>query len=325
MDITRIAFERTGDPSVLRAEKLILRPPGPGEILIQHQAIGVNFIDTYHRTGLYPVALPSGIGLEAAGTISAIGPGVRGLKLGQRVAYCTGPIGAYATAHLVAADRVVPLPDAISSEVAAAVMLKGLTAQYLIRQIYKVKSGDTVLVHAIAGGVGLIVLQWLKHLGATVIGTVGSEEKARLARTYGCDHVILYRQEDVVKRVDEITNGRKLKVVYDSVGKDTFQTSLNCLAPRGLFVSYGNASGPVAALDPGMLAAKGSLFFTRPRLFDYVSTAPALRAAAKDLFTVIISGAVKADINQRFPLTEAAAAHRALESRGTTGATILLP
>ena len=322
----RIEFAEYGAPDVLRIDEREAPSPGEGEIRVRHTAIGVNFIDTYHRTGLYPLpALPSGIGLEAAGVVEACGPGVDSLSEGERVAYCGGPLGAYATSHVIKADRAIRLPDYVSDREAASVMLKGLTVQYLIRQIYRVGAEDTVLFHAAAGGVGLIAMQWLRGLGATVIGTAGSEAKAELARQHGCTHVILYREENIPARVRELTGGAGVPVVFDSVGKDTFEASLDCLARRGLFVSFGNASGPVSPFSPGILSAKGSLSLIRPTLFDFVSTREALDAAAADLFAVMKSGTVRPILNQTLPLREARRAHEMLESRKTTGSTLLLP
>lgn len=320
-----IRFHQTGGPEVLKLEEVALPPVPAGHVTIAHTAIGVNFIDTYHRSGLYAMPLPSGLGLEAAGIVEALGEGVTSLKVGDRVAYGSGPIGAYAERANVGAARVVKLPDGVSDEVAAAMMLKGMTAQFLLRQTFVVKPGDTILFHAAAGGVGLIATQWAKHLGATVIGTVGSEEKARLASAQGCDHVINYRSENVPERIKEITGGRKLPVVYDGVGKDTFLMSLDCLAPRGLLVSFGNASGPVTGVDLGILAAKGSLYVTRPTMFHYTATDAEFQAAARDVFDIVASGHVKIDIGQRYKLADAAQAHRDLENRKTTGPTVLIP
>jgi len=292
---------------------------------VRHEAIGVNFIDVYFRTGLYKIpSLPAVLGQEGAGVVTAIGPGVTEVAVGDRVAYAAGPIGAYATERVIAANRLVKLPDAIDFKTAAAMMLKGMTAQYLLRRTYRVKPGDTILVYAAAGGVGLIMCQWAKHLGAHVIGVVSTEEKAQLARAHGAEHVIV-GYKNLVDEVKRITNGAMVPVVYDSVGKDTFYTSLDCLAPLGMMVSYGNSSGPAGAVDVSLLGAKGSLFLTRPSLVTYTAKRSDLEATARDLFDVVISGAVKIEINQTFPLAEAAAAHAALESRKTTGATVLLP
>ena len=322
----RIEFSEYGGPEVLRVVERDAPTPGAGEIRVRHAAIGVNFIDTYHRTGLYPLpSLPSGIGTEGAGVVEECGPGVETPAVGERVGYCGGPLGAYAASHVVKADRAIRLPDFVSDQDAAAVILKGLTVQYLIRQIHRVEAGETVLFHAAAGGVGLIAMQWLRALGVTVIGTAGSEEKAELARKHGCTHVILYRNEDVPARVRELTDGAGVPVVYDSVGKDTFEASLDCLAPRGLMVSFGNASGAVPPVAPGILSAKGSLCLTRPTLFDFVATRAELDAAAADLFGVIESGAVKPVLNATIPLEEARRAHELLESRKTTGSTLLAP
>ena len=321
----RILAKRPGGPEVLEYESYEPAAPGPGEALVRQAAIGLNFIDVYHRTGLYPVNPPFTPGLEGAGTVEAVGPGVTDLAPGQRVAYAGGPMGAYADLRVMPAAVLVPLPDAISFETAAAMMLKGITAQYLLRQTYVVKAGDPILYHAAAGGVGLIVGQWAKHLGAVTIGTVGSPEKAELARAHGYDHVIDYKREDFVARVKEITKGEGLPVVYDGVGKDTFLRSLDCLRPCGLGVNFGNASGPVENFNLGMLSAKGSLFVTRPTMMTYTRTRALLLACTKDLFGVVASGAVRIEIHQRFPLAEAAEAHRALEGRATTGSTLLIP
>ncbi len=320
-----IRFETTGGPEVLALAEIALAPPGPGFIRVRHKAVGLNFIDTYHRSGLYPVALPSGLGLEAAGLVEAVGEGVSRFKAGDRVAYCTGPIGAYAQANNVAASRVVALPAEVDFETAAAGLLKGMTAQYLLKRTYPLKAGEAVLVHAAAGGVGLILCQWAKALGGRVIGTVGSEEKAALARANGCDDVILYRTQDVAKRVRELTNGAGVSVVYDGVGQSTFMASLDSLRPRGLLASFGNASGPVTGVDLGVLAAKGSLYVTRPTLFHYTATMEELDQTAEDLFAAIAKGFVRIGIGQRYPLAEAARAHRELESRATFGASILMP
>ncbi len=321
-----IRIHETGGPEVLTWEAVEVGAPGPGEVRLKQTAVGLNFIDVYHRTGLYPLpALPSAIGMEAAGQVEAVGEGVNDLKAGDRVAYAAPPPGAYAEARLMPADRLVKLPDDISDLQAAAMMLQGMTVQYLIRRTFRVNKGDTVLFHAAAGGVGLIACQWLKHLGATVIGTVGSDDKAELARAHGCDHPVNYRTENFVDRVREITDGAGVPVVYDSVGKDTFEGSLDCLAPLGMFVGFGNASGPVAPFNMGVLAQKGSLFLTRPTLMTYTAKRQDLLASANDLFDVVLSGAVKIEINQTYPLAETAQAHRDLEARKTTGSTILLP
>jgi len=319
-----IRFHETGGPDVLRYEDVELPPPGPDQARVRHTAIGVNFIDTYHRTGLYKLPLPSGLGSEAAGAVEAVGANVRTLKIGDRVAYA-GAMGAYAEANNVAADRLVKLPDSISDETAAAAMLKGMTAQYLLKRTYPVKTGETILWHAAAGGVGLIAGQWAKHLGVTVIGTVGSQDKVALAKENGSAHVLNTRSDDWVARVREITKGQGVPVVYDSIGKDTWAGSLDCLAVRGMMVSFGNASGAVPAFEPAVLSAKGSLYLTRPTLVHYTRTREELQHTADDLFAVMASGAVKIQIHQRFKLADAAKAHEALHSRKTTGATVLIP
>jgi NADPH2:quinone reductase len=320
-----IRIHATGGPEAMQLDDVALPPPGPGEALVRHTAIGVNYIDTYHRSGLYPLPMPSGIGSEAAGVVEAVGQGVTEVTVGQRVAYCGGAPGSYAEARLFPADRLVPLPDGISDRDAAALMLKGLTVQYLFRQTFPLKGGETILFHAAAGGVGLIACQWAKALGVRMIGTVSSDAKAAIARAHGCAETIVYTREDFVARVKELTGGAGVPVVYDSIGKDTFPASLDCLAPRGLFVSFGNASGPVAAFNLGLLAQKGSLFATRPTLMGYSAKRSELLAMSADLFSMVASGKVKADVRQTFPLAAAADAHRALESRGTTGATLLIP
>lgn len=320
-----IRVHETGGPEALRVEETAVGEPGPGEARLRQHAVGLNYIDVYHRSGLYPVALPSGIGLEGAGVVEAVGAGVADFARGDRVAYAGGPLGAYADARVMPAERLVKLPAAVSFEEAAAMMLKGLTAQYLLRRTYRLQSGDTILVHAAAGGVGLILCQWAKSLGATVIGTVGSDAKAALARSHGCDHPILYTRENVVERVKAITHGEGVPVVYDSVGRDTFVDSLACLRPLGMMVSYGNASGAVPPFDIGELSRRGSLFLTRPTLFAYCAKRADLLAMAADLFEVVASGKVKIAINQRYPLRQAAQAHRDLEARNTSGSTVLLP
>ena len=320
-----IRLHEPGGPEKLVWEEVPLPAPKPGEVLIRHAAVGLNFIDVYFRTGLYKApSMPAVIGMEAAGTVETVGEGVDDLKPGDRVAYAMGPIGAYAEARTIRADVLVKLPDSIPFETAGAMMLQGLTAQYLLRRTYKLQAGETILVHAAAGGVGLILVQWAKALGATVIGTVGTEAKAELARAHGCDHVIL-QGEDLPARVSEITRGARLPVVYDSIGRDTFEASLDCLAPFGLLVSYGNASGPVTGVDLGILAAKGSLFVTRPTLATHTAKRADLLAMAKDLFDVVGSGKVKIEVRQKYALRDAAEAHIALEARKTTGSTILLP
>lgn len=318
-----IQFSRTGGPEVLEAVEVDVPSPAAGQILVRHAAVGLNYIDTYHRSGLYPLKLPSSIGLEAAGTVEAIGEGVTRFKVGDRVAY-NGTMGAYAEAAVVPADRAVKVPEGVSLETAAAALLKGMTAEFLVRRCFHVKHGDTVLIHAAAGGVGQILVQWCKALGATVIATVGSESKASIARDLGADHVIDYSHEDVAARVTELTGGKGVAVVYDGVGKDTWAASLKSLARRGVMVTFGNASGPVPPFAPLELSAK-SLSVTRPRLFDYIATTEELDESAQALFAVLGSGAVKIDIGQTFPLSEARAAHEALEGRRTTGATLLVP
>ncbi|MBV8737135.1 MAG: quinone oxidoreductase [Alphaproteobacteria bacterium] len=318
-----IRFEKPGGPEVLSWQEVEVGKPGPGQVRLRHTAVGLNYIDTYHRSGLYQLPMPSGLGSEAAGIVEEVGPGVTDLKPGDRVAYSGGPIGAYAEGRVAPADRLVPLPTSITDSQAAAMMLKGMTAWYLIRRTHPVKSGETILIHAAAGGVGLIVCQWAKHLGATVIGTVGDDEKAALVKRNGCDYPIVYRREDFVARVNEITASKKLPVVYDSVGKDTFYKSLDCLAPLGLMVSFGQSSGAIGPVDIGILAAKGSLFLTRPTLNTYTASREDLLTAARELFSVVESGAVKITVNQTYPLREAARAHRDLEGRKTTGQTVL--
>ena len=319
-----IRFSLIGGPEVLDYVDHELPPPAAGQARVRHTVVGVNFIDTYHRTGLYKLPLPSGLGSEAAGVVESVGDGVTTLKVGERVAYA-GAMGAYADANNVPAERLVKIPAGVSDETAAAAMLKGMTAQYLLKRTFPVQRGQTILFHAAAGGVGLIAAQWAKHLGVTVIGTVGSDEKVALAKDNGCAHVLNTRKDDWVKRVREITGGAGVPVVYDSVGKDTFAGSLDCLATRGMLVSFGNASGPVAPFDPGILAAKGSLYFTRPTLVSYTRNAKELQETADDLFAMIASDAVKIAVHQRFKLSEARKAHEALHSRGTTGATVLIP
>ena len=320
--VQAIRFAKTGGPEVLEWQQVEVGKPGPGQVRLKHSAVGLNYIDTYQRSGLYPMPLPSGLGSEAAGIVEEVGPGVSGLKAGDRVAYAGGPLGAYSEARVMPAERLVPLPAGISDQQGAAMMLKGMTAWYLIRRTHVVKSGETILIHAAAGGVGLIVCQWAKHLGATVIGTVGDAQKAALAKANGCDHPINYRTEDFVARVNEITGGKKLPVVYDSVGKDTFSKSLDCLAPLGLMALFGQSSGAVPPFDLGILAGKGSLFITRPTLNSYTATREDLLTAAGELFDVVQKGAVKLAINQTYPLRDAAQAHRDLQDRKTTGSTV---
>jgi NADPH:quinone reductase len=320
-----IRFARTGGPEVLEYVDVEVGDPGPGEARVRNHAIGVNFIDTYFRSGLYPLDLPNGLGQEAAGVVEAVGEGVTHVKPGDRVAYAARPNGAYSQLRVMPADVLVHLPDAISFETGAAMMLQGLTVQYLLKQTYAVQPGETILFHAAAGGVGLIACQWARALGVNLIGTAGSNEKAALARQRGAAHVINYRDEDVVQRVLEITNGAKVPVVYDSVGKDMFTRSLDCLRPRGLMVSFGNSSGPVPPFSLNELSARGSLYITRPTLQSYAATRAQREAMAADLFDVVASGKVSIDIHQRYPLADAAQAHIALEGRRTTGKTILLP
>jgi len=317
-----IRVRAVGGPEVLQWDEIEVGEPGPGQIRLRQEAAGLNYIDVYHRTGLYPQPLPFVPGVEGAGVVEAVGPKVTNVKVGDRVAY-GGPIGGYAEVRLIPADRVVKLPDAISFEEAAAMMLQGLTAHMLLRAVYSVKAGDTILIHAAAGGVGLIVCQWAKALGATVIGTVGSDEKAELARAHGCDHPIVYTRQDFVAEVERITGGEKLPVVYDGVGRETFMKSLDCVRPRGLMVSFGNASGPVDPFPIAILAQKGSLFLTRPGMYEYTATSTELHRSAADLFEAVISGKVKIEVRQRFPLKDAAQAHRAIEARKTSGSTIL--
>lgn len=321
-----IRIHETGGPDVLQWENHEPGRPGPGEALVRHEAVGLNFIDVYHRSGLYPLpSLPAILGMEGAGVVEEIGEGVSEITVGDRVAYAGVPPGAYAEIRTYPAHRLVKLPDGISTLQAAAIMLKGMTARYLLHGCYRVKEGDTILIHAAAGGVGSLVCQWAKHLGAVVIGTVGSREKAELAQSNGCDHPILYKEEDFVGRVAEITGGRRVDVVYDSVGQATFMKSLDCLRPMGMMVSFGQSSGPLPPMDLGILAAKGSLFLTRPTLMTYTAKREDLLAHARDLFEVVEKGIVKVDIRQTYPLAEAERAHRELESRRTTGSSVLIP
>jgi NADPH2:quinone reductase len=320
-----IRIEAAGGPDVMKLVDVDVGKPGAGQVRVRQTAIGLNYIDTYHRSGLYPLQFPSGLGLEAAGVVEEVGEGVTSLRPGDRIAYGTGPIGAYADVRNLPANRLVKLPDSIPDETAAGMMLKGMTARYLLRATYVVKPGDTILLHAAAGGVGLIMSQWARALGATVIGTVGSDAKVAIARAHGCDHVINYSSEDTVKRVREITGGKGVPVVYDGVGKDTLMVSLDCLSPRGLMVSFGNASGPVPPLDLLLLSAKGSLYVTRPTLNTYTATDADLQETAQDLVSVVASGKVKIPVNQRYALADVVQAHRDLESRKTTGTTVLLP
>jgi len=317
-----IQVHRPGGPEALVWEEVEVGDPGPGQARLRQTAVGLNFIDVYHRSGQYDQAMPFIPGVEGAGIVESVGPDVDGLKPGDRVAYA-GPLGGYAEIRLIAADRLVKLPDDIGDEQAAAMMLKGMTVDMLIRSVRPLQSGETILIHAAAGGIGLILCQWASALGATVIGTVSSDEKAELARTHGCHHPIVYTRQDFVAEVDRLTDGRKLPVVYDSVGADTFLRSFDCLQKRGLMVSFGQSSGPVEPFAPRLLAQKGSLYLTRPTLFDYIATREELEQSAASLFEAVRSGKVKIDIGQRFPLSQAAAAHRALESRQTVGSTIL--
>ena len=319
-----VRYHTQGGPEVLQVDDVQVGDPGPGQVRVRHTAIGVNFVDTYQRSGLYPMQLPAVAGNEAAGVVEAVGKGVKDLKKGERVCY-TGLPGSYCEERIVPADRVVKLPKAISDEQAASMLLKGMTVHYLIFSTYKVKKGDTVLWHAAAGGVGQIASQWLKKLGVTVIGTVGSEEKAKLARAHGCKHVINYSTENFAERVKEITKGKKLPVVYDAVGKSTWEGSLDCLQPRGLMVSFGNASGAVPPVNLGILSAKGSLYVTRPTLATYIAARADLVKRASDLFNVVKSGKVKIETTARYKLADAANAHRDLEGRKTTGSVILVP
>jgi len=324
MKIRAVCISEYGGPEVMKLEQVDLPDPAPGQVQVRLRACGVNYIDTYQRSGLYPLPLPFVPGNEGAGVVERAGSDVKHLKAGDRVAYMGGP-GSYAEVHNIAADRVVKLPDSISDETGAAMMLKGLTVRYLFRETFPLKGGETILFHAAAGGVGLIACQWARHLGVTMIGTVGSEEKAELARAHGCTHTILYREENVAERVHELTGGSGVPVVYDSVGKDTFESSLDCLRRRGLMVSFGNASGPVTGVNLGLLAQKGSLYLTRPTGVHYTATREELEAAAADLFSVVESGAVTIPINHRYPLAQAVDCHRDLEGRRTTGSCILLP
>ncbi len=320
--VQAIRFHKTGGPEVLVWESVEIGKPGPGQVKLRQTAVGLNYVDTYFRGGVYPAPLPSGLGTEGAGIVEEVGPGVSDLKPGDRVAYAGGPLGAYAEARLIPADRLIVLPSSISDRQAAAMMLQGLTVQYLIRQTYRVQKGDTILIHAAAGGIGLILCQWAKHLGATVIGTVSTDAKAELAKAHGCHHPIVYTREDFVARVKDITGGKLLPVVYDSVGKDTFMKSLDCIRPRGLMALFGAASGKVDSFDVNILAGKGSLYLTRPTLNTYAANREDLVAMAKELFEVVGSGAVKITVNQTYALKDAAQAHRDLEARKTTGSTV---
>jgi NADPH:quinone reductase len=320
-----VRIHATGGPEVLRWEDVEVGEPGEGQARVRHTAVGVNFIDTYHRSGLYPLPLPSGLGSEAAGVVEAVGPGVTVVRPGDRVAYAGGPPGSYAEARLLPASILVPIPDGVTDRTAAAVMLKGMTTQYLIRRTYPVKAGETVLFHAAAGGVGLIACQWLKALGATVIGTVGSDEKAEVARAHGCEHVIVSTREDIANRVREITGGAGVPVVYDSVGKVTFLSSLDCLRPLGLLVSFGNSSGKVTPFDIGLLSQKGSLYLTRPTLATYTASRTDLEATAREVFDVIREGKVKVEVRHTYPLADVERVHRDLEGRRTVGSIVMTP
>jgi NADPH:quinone reductase len=320
-----IRIHKQGGPEVMQWEDVQVGDPGPGEARVRHKAIGLNYLDTYQRSGLYKIALPAGMGNEGSGVVEAVGQGVTHVKAGDRVAYTGGPIGAYAEVRNMPAERLVVLPEGISFETGAAMMLKGCTAEYLLRQTYKVKAGETILFHAAAGGVGLIACQIAKAIGATVIGTVGSDDKAKLARAHGCDHTIVYTRENFVERVKQITDGKGVPVVYDGVGKDTFMQSLDCLRPRGLMVSFGNASGAVGPTDLGILAAKGSLYVTRPTLNTYAAKRDDLVELTKELFDFVKSGKVKIEVNHKYPLKDAVQAHRDLESRKTTGSVVFIP
>jgi NADPH2:quinone reductase len=322
--VQAVRIYKTGGPEVMVLEEVEPGAPGPGMVTVVNRAIGLNYIDTYHRSGLYPVPLPTGLGLEGAGVVEAVGEGA-GLRVGERVAYCSAGFGAYAQALNLPASRLVRIPDGIDFEQAAASLLKGQTAEYLLQRTYPLRAGETCLFHAAAGGVGLLFGQWAKSIGATAIGTVGSAEKAELARAHGYAHVINYRTENVVQRVLEITGGQKVPVVYDGVGKDTFDISLDCLKPRGLMVSFGNASGAPEPLNLQTLANKGSLYITRPTMLTYTMTAEELQQSSSDLFARVLSGAVRIEINQRYALADVQQAHRDLESRKTTGSTVLLP
>ena len=320
-----IRIHQTGGPEVMCWEEVAVGNPAPGEARVRHEAVGLNYIDVYHRNGLYPLPLPSGIGLEAAGVVEAIGEGVTDVAVGDRVAYAGGPLGAYSQVRCLPAHRLLKMPDGLDFKTGAAMMLQGLTSAYLLRRTYCVQAGDAVLIHAAAGGVGLIACQWAKALGATVIGTVSNEAKAALATAHGCDHIIYYSREDVAKRVREITGGEGVAVVYDGVGKDTFMGSLDSLRPRGMMVSFGNASGPVPPFDPILLSQKGSLFITRPTIVHYTAKRDELEALGAELFNVVSSGKVNIEVNQTYALSDAASAHRDLEARKTTGSTVLVP
>ena len=320
-----IRIHAPGGPEAMIWEDVTVGDPGPGQVRLRHTMVGVNYIDVYHRMGLYPMPLPAVIGMEAAGVVEAVGDGVSSLALGDRVAYASVPPGAYSEARLIAANRVVAVPDSIDDRTAASMMLQGITAHYLLHRTYPVKKGDTILLHAAAGGVGMIVCQWARKLGVTVIGTVGTDEKADLAKANGCTHTINYSRENFTERVKELTGGAGVPVVYDSVGKTTFEGSLDCLQPMGMMVSFGNASGPVEAFNLGLLTTKGSLFVTRPSLVHYTATPEGLAASAGPVVDMVASGKIKISVNQEYPLSDAAQAHRDLEARKTTGSTVLIP
>ena len=320
-----IRIHKTGGPELMQWEEVAVGEPGPGEARIRHTAIGVNYIDTYHRSGLYKLSLPTGLGSEGAGVVEAVGPGVTDIKPGDRVAYCGGAPGSYSEVRVMPVDRLVKLPDGVSDRTAATLMLKGLTVQYLLRQTFPLKGGETILFHAAAGGVGSIACQWTRALGVTMIGTVGSDEKAAIAKANGCAHTIVYTRENFVERVKEITGGKGVPVVYDSVGKDTFPASLDCLSTRGMFVSFGSSSGPIPAFDILLLAQKGSLYATRPTLATYTAARAALLPMAAEMFELVKAGKIVSEARQTYPLKDAAQAHRDLEARKTTGSTLLLP
>jgi len=320
--VKAIRIHETGGPEVMKWEDVTLGAPGAGEARVRHTAVGLNYIDVYFRTGLYPAPLPNGIGMEGAGVIEELGPDTNGFAVGDRVAYAGRPIGAYAEERIMPVEGLIALPDSIDDQTAAAMMLQGMTTEYLLQRTFEVKKGDTILFHAAAGGVGLFACQWAKHIGATMIGTVGTDEKAELAKAHGCTHTINYRTEDFQKRVMEITDGKGVPVVYDAIGKDTIMGSLDCLQPRGLMVSFGNASGPVTDFDLGVLSAKGSLYVTRPTLMTYNATRPELEKSAGDLIQLVGSGTIKVNIGQTYPLSDARKAHEDLEARNTTGSTV---
>lgn len=323
--VKAVRIQHTGGPEVMEYVDVPIGEPGPGEVRVRHHACGLNYIDVYFRTGLYAQPLPAGLGMEAAGVVEAVGSGVGHLRVGDRVAYAGRPVGAYAEARIMPADNIVRLPDSISFDTAAAMMLQGLTVQYLFHRTFPLRGGETILFHAAAGGVGLIACQWARAIGVTMIGTVGSDEKAELAKAHGCAHVINYNTENFVQRVREITGGKGVPVVYDSIGRDTFTGSLDCLSPMGMMVSFGSASGPVPAFSLNELASRGSLFITRPSLMNYTAKREDLEQMAAQLFAMVESGKVKIDIRQRYPLSEVQQAHRDLEARKTTGSTLLIP